>query len=592
MKSQIASPHARRPRLRMLCIAVGLLLGGNAMTAFAQDAAPSPNATINLIRLMVKKGLITQSEADGLLKQANDEAVQARASAAAQPAAVATTTDGAQPGDVRVTYVPQSVRNEIRDQVKQEVIAQAKTEHWAEPNALPDWLDRISWYGDVHVRDESWLYSRSNANDFIDYGALNRTGPYDINSITSGVYPPILNSTQDRTNMLRLQAHIGMDVKLGDTITAGVRIGSGGDNNPVSTTQTLGGGLIKKDIWLDQAWIRWQPMNDLSVTAGRMPDPFVVTDLIYSTELNFDGIASHGELPISDDFTSFATVGGFPIQYTGGTTGNEAPAEALSNQKYSDDRWMSAAQFGFKWKFADDASWKFALAYYYFDRMRGQLSEPCKIYTGINYCSTDDTAPDYMQWGNTVFLLRDIVPDPSSPDNYAQPQFVGLAYNYHIADVVNKIDFKIGETPMEIQAEYERNMAYHERDAFDRYPDGLGIPVNNYQGSTGDNSTTGPYKSGPVGWLVRGIIGTPQPMAANEWNIALGYKYLQPDAMLDGLTDQNFHLGGTNAKGFILTADYGIAPRTWLSARYYGAKQVYGPPFTIDVVQLEISTKF
>lgn len=591
MKSQIASPLAQRPRMRMLCIAVGLLLGGNAVSAFAQDAAPSPNATVNLIRLMVKKGLISQSEADGLVKQANDEAAQARATAATQPAAVPVTPDGAQPGDVRVTYVPQSVRNEIRDQVKQEVIAQAKTEHWAEPNALPDWLDRISWYGDIHVRDESWLYSRNNANDFIDYGALNRNGPFDINAATTKVFPPILNSTQNRTNMLRIQAHIGMDVKLGDTITAGVRIGSGGDNNPVSTTQTLGGGLIKKNLWLDQAYVRWQPYKDLSVTAGRMPDPFLTTDLIYSTELNFDGIASHGELPISDDLNTFATVGGFPIQYTGGSTGNEAPSEAYSNQKYSDNRWLSAAQFGIDWKFADDASWRVALAYYYFDKMRGQLSAPCALYTGQNYCSTDDTAPDYMQWGNTVFLLRDILPDTSSPTNYAQPQFVGLSYDYHIADLTNKIDFKVGETPIEIQAEYERNMAYHERSAFDRYADGLGIPVNNYQ--SGPNATTnGPYKSGPVGWLVRGIIGNPHPMAANEWNIALGYKYLQPDAMLDGLTDQNFHLGGTNAKGFILTADYGIANRTWLSARYYGAKQVYGAPFTIDVVQLEISTKF
>jgi hypothetical protein len=590
MKSQNALTHARRPRLRMLCIAVGLLLGGNAMTAFAQDAAPSPNATINLIRLMVKKGLITQSEADGLLKQANDEAAQARA-AAAQPAPVPTIADGAKPGDVRVTYVPQSVRNEIRDQVKQEVIAQAKSEHWAEPNALPDWLDRISWYGDVHVRDESWLYSRNNADDFIDYGALNRNGPFDINATTASVYPPILNSTQDRTNMLRLQAHIGMDVKLGDTVAAGVRIGSGGDNNPVSTTQTLGGGLIKKDIWLDQAWIRWQPNQDLSVTAGRMPPPFMLTDLIYSTELNFDGVAGHGELPFSDDLTAFATLGGFPIQYTGGTTGNEAPAEADSDNKYSDNRWLSALQLGLTWKFADDATWKLALAYYYFDGMRGQLSAPCALYTGINYCSTDDTAPDYMQWGNTVFLLRDIIPNPSSPDNYAQPQFVGLSYNYHVADLTNKIDFKIGQTPMEIQAEYERNMAYHMRDAFDRYPDGLGEPVNNYQGSD-TAGETGPYKSGPVGWLLRGIIGNPHPMALNEWNIALGYKYLQPDATLDGLTDQNFHLGGTNAKGFILTADYGIAPGTWLSARYYDAKQVYGPPFAIDVVQLEISTKF
>lgn len=566
-------------------MAVSLLLGGHTVAAFAQDAAPSTNATINLIHLMVKKGLLTQGEADGLLKEANDEAVQARKAATASPVP----SDGAQPGDVRAVYVPQNVRNEIRDQVKQEVIAQAKSEHWAEPNALPDWLDRISWFGDLHVRDESWLYSRNNANDFIDYGTFNRTGPFDINPITQGsATPPILNSTQNRLNMLRLQAHIGMNVKLGDTIAAGVRIGSGGDNNPVSTTQTLGGGLIKKDIWLDQAWVRWQPSQFYAITAGRMPDPFVVTDLIYSTELNFDGVAEHSDLPFTDDLGGFATVGGFPIQYNG----PDAPEDAYSDNKSNNgNKWLWAAQAGFKWNFASDAQWKVALAYYFFDRMQGQLSEPCAIYTGINYCSTDNTAPMYMQKGNTVFLLRDIVPDPSSPDNYAQPQLVGLSYNYHIADLLNKVDFKVGETPIEIQAEYERNLAYHARDAFDRYADGLGIPINNYQSGATANST-GPYKSGPVGWLLRGIIGNPHPMAANEWNIALGYKYLQPDAMLDGLTDQNFHLGGTNAKGFILTADYGIAPRTWVSARYYGAKQVYGPPFTLDVVQFEISTNF
>lgn len=586
----ILSPEGRGSTLRKsgLCFAIGLLLSASTITAYAQDAVPSTNATVNLIRLMVKKGLITQTEANGLISEANDEAVQARKAAATAPTAVP--ADGAQPGDVRAVYVPQNVRNEIREQVKQEVIAQAKSEHWAEPNALPEWLDRISWYGDVRVRDESWYYSRSNSPYFIDYGTLNRTGPYDINSLTQHVYPPILNSTQNRLNMLRMQAHIGMNVKLGDTMTAGVRIGSGNDNNPVSTTQTLGGGLVKKNLWLDQAWIRWQPYKDWSVTAGRMADPFMVTDLIYSNELNFDGVASHSELPFNDEMGGFATAGAFPIQYTG----NDAPTQALGSDKANNgnnsNKWLWAAQLGFKWSFANDATWKVALAYYFFDGMQGQLSAPCSLYTGINYCSTDSTAPSYMQKGNTVFLLRDILPDTSSPNNYAQPQFVGLSYNYHIADLVNKVDFKVGETPIELQAEYERNMSYHARDAFNRYPNGLGVPVNNYQGSSG--STNGPYKSGPVGWLLRGIIGNPHPMAANEWNIALGYKYLQPDAMLDGLTDQNFHLGGTNAKGFILTADYGIAQRTWVSARYFGAKQVYGPPFTIDVVQFEVSTKF
>jgi hypothetical protein len=81
-------------------------------------------------------------------------------------------------------------------------------------------------------------------------------------------------------------------------------------------------------------------------------------------------------------------------------------------------------------------------------------------------------------------------------------------------------------------------------------------------------------------------------MKANDWNVTFGYKYLQPDAVLDGLTDPNFHLGGTNAKGFIVSADYGIAERTWLSARYFNAKQVFGPPLSIDVVQFEINSKF
>jgi hypothetical protein len=586
MTFQIAASNATRPRMRALCMIVGVLLSGHTLFAHAQDTSPSPNATINLIRLMVKKGLITQTEADGLLQQANDEAAQARSTAATT---AAVPNDGAQPGDVRAVYVPQNVRNEIRDQVKQEVIAQAKSEHWAEPNILPSWLDRITWYGDVHIRDESWLYSRSNATDFIDYATLNRTGPYDINSITSGQLPPILNSTENRPNMLRLQAHIGMNVKLGDTISAGVALASGDDDNPVSTTQTLGGGLEKKNIWLNLAYVKWQPSQYFALTAGRMTDPFLATDLIYAPELNFDGIAGQGHFAITDDLSTYGTVGAFPIQYVD----NEAPTDAYSDDKNAGgDKWLDAAQFGIDWKFADDAHWRVALAYYYFYRMQGQLSTPCQIYTtGQNYCSTDDEAPDYMQWGNTLFLLRDIVPDQSSPDNYAQPQFVGLSYNYHVADLTNKVDFKVGQTPVQLQAEYERNMAYHVRDAFDRYPDDLGVPVNNYQ--AGPNAQTlGPYKSGPVGWLVRGVVGTLHPSALNEWNIALGYKYLQPDATLDGLTDQNFHLGGTNAKGFILTADYGIAPGTWLSARYFGAKQVYGPPFTLDIVQFEISTKF
>lgn len=574
-------PHRRRA----LCLAIGLLLAGGAPAALAQNAPPSSNATINLIRLMVKKGLITQADADGLIAEANAEAEQARKTQASSAVAA---NDGAQPGDVRVPYVPQSVRNEIREQVKQEVIAQARSEHWAQPDALPEWLDRIAWSGDIRVRDESWLYSRGNSPYFIDYGTLNRNGPFDVNQIGRGVNPPILNSQQNRPNILDMQAHLALDVKLGDTVTAGVRIGSGNDNNPVSTTQALGGGLIKKNLWLDRVWLRWQPFAWGSLTFGRMANPFLATDLIYSPELNFDGIAGRGRWKLADGFDGFVNGGMFPIQFTG----NDTPSQAFGSQKnHSNQRWLSALQLGASWAIDKDTRWTAALAYYYYDGLRGRLSDPCPIYTGINFCSTDDTAPAYMQKGNSVFLLRNIAPDPASPGNYAQPQLVGLAYDYHLLNLTSQFDFAVGSTPVRVQADYVRNLAYHEKEAFKRYPDGLGQPVNNYEASSSPTES-GPYKSGAVGWLLRGILGNPSPMKAHDWNVAFGYKYLQPDAVLDGLTDPNFHLGGTNAKGFIVSADYGIAERTWLSARYFNARQVFGPPLSIDVVQFEINSKF
>lgn len=422
MSSRNALSAGARLTRRALCASIAVLLAATALPTLAQDAAPSPNATINLIRLMVKKGLISQADADGLITQANTEATQAQRAAATAQAA-RPPADGAQPGDVRVAYVPQSVRNEIRDQVKQEVIAQAKTEHWAEPNALPEWLDRISWSGDIRVRNEWWLYSRNNSPYFIDYATLNRNGPFDVNQISQGVNPPILNSQQNRLNILDMQAHLAMTAKVADTVTAGVRIGTGNDNNPVSTTQALGGGLVKKEIWLDRAWIQWQPYSWGSLTFGRMADPFFVTDLIYSPELNFDGIAGKFKVPFNSDFEGFATAGMFPIQYTG----NNSPAQGFGYDKnQSNSRWLSAAQLGLTWHIDEDMKWSTALAYYFFDGMRGKLSAPCPIYTGVDYCSTDDDAPSYMLKGNTLFLLRDIVPDPSSPSNYAQPQFVGL----------------------------------------------------------------------------------------------------------------------------------------------------------------------
>lgn len=564
----------QRPARAIMALAIGLALC--AGTTHAQSA-PSENATINLVRLLVKRGVLTQADADGLIAQANADAAQAQKLAGTANAVPAT------PGQVRVTYVPEVVRNQIKDELRQEVVAQAKSERWAEPGKLPEWLDRVTWTGDLRVRDEFHYYDKGNAFPVVDFGALNRTGPYDLNSGTNPNPPPLLNTRENRTNSLRISARFGMLLNLGENVTAGIRLGTGNINDPVSTTQTLGGGLTKKNIWLDQVWMAWQPTDWAKVIGGRMPNPFMSTNLVFADHLNFDGVAGKFDVPIADGFRGFATAGMFPIDYQGDDFPSTAPVKNASR-----DKWLTAAQIGASWKFSEDAEWKLALAYYRFDKLRGQLSSPCALYLGVNYCSTDASRPTFMQKGNSLFLIRDIIPDPNNPTSYAQPQFVGLVYDYHVANATTQLDLKVADTPLRLEGDYIRNMAYHRKDAFGPNV-GLSRLVNNF--GAGD-FTEANYKSGPVGWMLRATLGNPNPDAAGDWNASVAYKYLQPDATVDGLNDPDFRLGGTNAKGFVLSGSYGLSKYAWLTVRYLNARQVFGAPLAIDVFQLEMNARF
>ena len=92
--------------------------------------------------------------------------------------------------------------------------------------------------------------------------------------------------------------------------------------------------------------------------------------------------------------------------------------------------------------------------------------------------------------------------------------------------------------------------------------------------------------------MIRAMIGDLLPKSRGAWNLAVGYKYIEPDAVLDAFNDPNFHFGGTNAKGYFIVANYYFANNAWVSARWYRANEVYGPPLAIDLLQLELGTRF
>lgn len=558
-----------------LSLAVGMVIATLVGQAVAAPA-PSENATINLIRLLVEQGILKQDKADALIAQAQNEAAQAKQAAASTAVAAGPV---AAPGDVRVQYVPAAVRDQIRDQVKAEVMATAKQENWAAPNTFPDWASRISFDGDIRLRDESRYYSGNNSNEIVDFAKLNNNGPYDVNPNSSTSLPPLLNTREDRENLFRLRARLGMKAVISEEWTAGIRIGTGSDNNPVSTTQNLGGGFAKKDIWLDQGYLSWKPMDELTLTGGRFANPFMSTDMLYSNDLNFDGVAAIFDHKLNRDWGVFGTVGAFPVDYTNDTSSSNG-----FDKEESDNKWLYGAQLGAKWAINSNNRLKGALAYYRFDDIQGQRSSPCEPWAGAPGCDSDGTRAAFMQKGNSVFLLRDITPNPLNPSATPQPQFVGLASEFNLLDLNVVWDADLPQDfKLRSQGNYIHNLSYDEGDMRKR---SAGQIVNNLD-------SNGEIESGANAWMVQFTLGNALDLTRKgDWNLFAGYKYIQPDALPDGFNDSSFHLGGTNAKGYFMGGNYGLAKNVSATGRWMSTEAVYGAPFDIDVLQLEINTRF
>lgn len=559
----------------LLSLAAGIGLALVLSGAQAQDAPAADSTMMKLIRGLIDSGALTPEVGQALLDEARREAA-AHAPAAAGP--------GLEPGDVRVPYIPQTVRDGIREEVKAEVLAQAKAERWAAPEAVPEWTQRVQVAGDVRVRNESRLFSERNSNIETDWARINAGDGYDINPNTHLDLPPLRNTRQDRTNSWRIRARLGVLAQLGEHTRAGVRLATGNDTSPVSTTQTLGGGLAKKDAWLDQAWLAWSPLPGLDITGGRFANPYRSTDILFSNDLNFDGIAFQYRRP-GQDLDWFATLGLSPLEYSA----DNFPATSQDKQD-SRDKWLNGLQVGADWRFGQDQRLRAALAYYQFRNVSGQYSEPCALYAGAQACSTDGTRPAFMQKGNTLMLLRNIALDPLDPANTPLPQYVGLAAEFRLVDV------NLGwEGPafaghrVRMDGHWLKNTAYDPQAMWTRAHGGI---VTNLATPADATPTAADLDSGDTAWLFQATFGALDLKQRGDWHIWLGYKHIEPDALPDGFNDSNFHLGGTNAKGYTLGASYAFDRNVWLTGRWMAAKEVRGAPLSIDVFQLEVNAGF
>ena len=498
---------------------------------------------------------------------------------------------------VRVPYVPEVVKNELREEVKDDVLAEARKENWGGSHPFPDWVSKFTLSGDVRVRYE-FLYNHKTNDDsgnaFPNFNAINTGSPFDL---AGSVSEPQYNVDQDRSRM-RIRARLGADVDLQDGFTTGLRLATGNDDQPLSENQTLGasgnaqgGNFSKYSLWLDRAYIKYQtggdPTTDISVTAGRFANPFFSTSLIWASDLNFDGLVAsvplkvHWNGRVNPDVKPFLVAGIFPVF---NTDLNFATNDASKFASY--DKWMEAVQGGVQWK-AGDFNLKVAAAYYYFKNMEGQLSTPFTPLNTSEAGNTDASRPSFAQNGNTYMEIRDIVPGPlNSNGTIDQFQYFGLAAPFHEFATTGRIEYNHFE-PFQISltAEYVENMAFQENKV-------AAIAINNL--GPANASGVAPFIGGNKGWFTNLKFGDALLQNAGDWNFSIGYRYLQSDSVVDGFTDADFggDLLGTNLEGYTLDGSLGIGHGVWVETKFYAASAIAGPSYKNDYLQLDLNTKF
>jgi hypothetical protein len=599
-----------------------------AVAAVSAEPKPTPsqNVTINLIHRLVERGVLTKADADELIKQAEADAATAREMAKqrkapsaaenelasqyyAEPTPIPSSASGTRltspsepnppaEGDdaVSVSYVPEIVKQQLREEIKQEVMEQARNENWANPRTFPAWVLRITPFMDLRLRYEGIFFPQGNDNTgaFPNFNAINTGPPFDV---TGSTFSPQLDVDKDRERG-RIRGRFGAQMDLEDGFTMGLRIATGETNTPTSTNQTLGvanaaqgGNFSKYAIWLDRAFVKYELWGetgrDFVAEVGRFDNPyFTVSELVWDEDLGWDGLALKGKYKVPAEATSigitpFASAGIFPIFNTELNFSSNRP-----DKFSSEDKFLYGGQLGTSLRFNTDFSAKIAGAFYDFYNIEGKLSDPCVPLTSSDQCDTDDSRPAFAQKGNTYFPLRNITPTIDNGfGTMKQFQYFGLATPFRVVDVTGSLDFAhFDPVHMTLFGQWIDNVAFD-------YNDINAIAVNN-RGPNLPGGRPGRFDGGNIGWIAGLKVGYPALQHRWDWALGVNYRYIESDATPDSFNDSDFGLGGTNLKGYSVFGALALSPRIGLALRWMSADEIGGPPFRNDTVQFDFNAKF
>lgn len=161
--------------------------------------------------------------------------------------------------------------NELREETDNDF-----TRAYSAKSGMPEWVTALKLNGDVRLRNEFFFLPQKQA-------------------------PAGSTLAADR-NRFRYRLRFGVTAVLMDKLEAGFRLtssdpvsGGGLGGDPISGNTTFTSNGSKKMVYLDLVYAKWHPLNNpdwsLTLTGGKMENPFVFSDIVFDADYTPEGAA-------------------------------------------------------------------------------------------------------------------------------------------------------------------------------------------------------------------------------------------------------------------------------------------------------------
>jgi len=223
----------------------------------------------------------------------------------------------------------------------------------------------------------------------------------------------------------QVRGRLGATYALNELVTVGARMVTGSANDPNSTDVQLSNWGNGFEISLDLAYVQLDYGN-LKVYGGKIPQPFVRTDLVWDGDVNPQGVSAVYKQPLANGGAFRASALGF----------------AIDTRAVGSDSYMGGVQLGF-----DSPSWgpfKFDVSAGYYDYSIGSM-----------------VGADVGDWRSNRLI------DPLNPAS-------GYLSDYRLLDVIAGLSWQGSNAkwPLRIVGDYVRNLGADDEDT------GFGVDVS------------------------------------------------------------------------------------------------------------------